>query len=47
MCYIVRIALKFDWLHDSDASAVPIKFQSNWMSLNINPGASIIYKISK
>ena len=44
-CYNDRIALKFDRLLDRAAAEVPVKFQSDWNSLNPNLAASRLHKI--
>ena len=43
--YNNRIALKFDRYFGSAAAEVPVKFQSNWKSLNPNLAASRLHEI--
>ena len=45
MSYNGRIALKFDTHFGSAAAETPIKFQSDWKSLNLNLGASSLHEI--
>ena len=44
-CYNNRSALKFDRHLGSAAAEVPVKFQSDWKSLNPNLAASRLYEI--
>ena len=44
-CCNGRIALKFDKYLGSVAADVPVKFQSNWKSLNPNLAASRLHEI--
>ena len=44
-CYNDRIALKFDRHLGSTAAEVPVKFQSNWKSLNMNLAAPRLNEI--
>ena len=44
-CYNDHIALKFDRHLGSVAAEVPVKFQSDWKSLNPNLAASRLHKI--
>ena len=44
-CYNDRFALKFDRHLGSVAAEVPVKFQSNWKSLNPNLAASRLHEI--
>ena len=44
-CYNDSIALKFDRHLGSGAAEVPVKFQSNWRSLNTNLAVSSLREI--
>ena len=44
-CYNDLIALKFDNHLDSATAEVPVEFQSDWESLNLNLAASRIHEI--
>ena len=45
VCYSVRIALKFDMHLDSAAAEMPVKFQSDLKSPNMNVAASRLHEI--
>ena len=44
-CYNDRIPLKFDRQLDSGAAELPVKFQSNWKSLNPSLATSRLHEI--
>ena len=44
-CYNDCIALKFDRHFGSTATEVPVKFQSDWKSLNPNLAASRLHEL--